>query len=151
MGKSSFKKISKNEFRGWMREEIFDLLPPTFFEDPVSSVKNLGGEVIKESKLRWAAILTLPNGKRIFLKRDRTKGWIESLKFLLLLSKGRREWIIADRLQKKNFNIPHPWAEMEKAHRGFIKESYYLSEAIGFGASFIDDPVKVGDVHRSMN
>jgi tRNA A-37 threonylcarbamoyl transferase component Bud32 len=144
MGKSSFKKISKNDFRGWMREEIFDLLPPTFFEDPVSSVKDLGGEVIKESKLRWAAIFPLTDGRRIFFKRDKTQGPLVSLKLLMLPSKGRKEWFIADQLKKRNLPVPEPLGWMEKVHRGFVKESYYLSEAIGSGVSLIKDSVILG-------
>src|SRR3990170_3974455 len=82
MDQSFFKRVSAGDVRGWVNEEIFNLLPPAFFEDPVSSIQKMGGEVIKESKLRWAAILTLSNGRRIFFKKDRTKGWFEFLKFL---------------------------------------------------------------------
>ena len=104
--------------------------------------------MIKESKLRWAAILTLPGGRRIFFKRDRTKGWFESLKFLLLLQKRGKEWFIAYQLQKRKLNIPQPLGWMEKVHRGFVKESYYLSEAIGSGVSLIEDsnPLRDGTI-----
>lgn len=68
MGNSFYKKISKEKMRGWVREELLELLPSSFFEDPISFVRERGGEMIKESKLRWAAILTLQNGRRIFLK-----------------------------------------------------------------------------------
>ena len=42
--------------KGWVRGEVLDHLPSTFFDDPISSVQEMGGEVIKESKWRWAAI-----------------------------------------------------------------------------------------------
>ena len=125
-----------------MREEIFGLLPSSFFEDPVSSIEEMGGEVIKKSKRRVAAILTLPNQQRIFFKRDKTEGWVELLKYLLFPSKARKEWSVADQLRKRNLNIPQPLGWMEKAHWGFLKESYYLSEAIGTGTSFIEEPLK---------
>ena len=75
MGTSILKRVSKGEIKGWVRGEVLDDLPSTFFDDPISSAQEMGGEVIKESKWRWAALLCLPNGRKVFLKRDRTKGW----------------------------------------------------------------------------
>jgi tRNA A-37 threonylcarbamoyl transferase component Bud32 len=142
MSRHSFTKSSNREMKGWIKEEIFDLLPSHFFENPVSSIEEMGGEVIKKSKRRMAAILTLPNQQRIFFKRDRIEGWVESFKYLLFRSKARKEWFIAGQLRKKNLNIPNPLGWMEKTRLGFVKESYYLSEAMGNGTSFIEDPVK---------
>jgi hypothetical protein len=132
-----FKKISKGELKGWVRKDLLDVLPPDFFPDPVSFVQRGGGEVIKETRLRWAAILLLPNGQNIFLKRDLIKGLFHSLKYLLFPSKGRKECLIAYQLQKKNINIPKPLGWIERERWGFIKESYYLSEAIGSGISLL--------------
>ena len=135
----SFKKFSKGDVRGCLREEILDLLPNPFFEDPISFIQKMEGEVIKESKLRFAAIFTLPNGRRIFFKRDITKGWLESFKYVLLPTKARKEWIVAYSLQKRDLNIPQPLGWMEKVRWGLVKESYYLSEVIGSGVSLIED------------
>jgi tRNA A-37 threonylcarbamoyl transferase component Bud32 len=145
MTKSSYKTISEGEMKGWMKEELLHLLPAGFFDDPVSAIKKMEGAVLRESRLRWAAIFCLPNQQRIFLKRDRTKGWFESLKYLILPSKARKEWFIAHQLQKRNLAIPRPLGWMEKVHRRTVQESYYLSEAIGSGVSFIEDCSKSGD------
>jgi serine/threonine protein kinase len=145
MGSSSFKKVSIGEIKGWIREELIPLLPPTFFDDPFSSVEEMGGEIIKASRIRWAAIITLSNQQRVFVKSDRTKGWTESIKYLVLPSKGRKEWFVAYQLQKRNVAIPKPLGWLERVHRGFVKESYYFSEAIGSGVSFIEDDAKLGD------
>ena len=59
----SFRAISQGDIRGWVREDICHLLPPPFFEDPVSSALAVDARVIKESMLRWAGIISLPNGK----------------------------------------------------------------------------------------
>jgi len=142
---SSYKKISQGDIQGWVREEIFRLLPPIFFQDPIAAIQRMDGEVLRESRLRWAAILTLPNKQRTFFKRDKTKGWFESFKYVFLPSKGRKEWFIAHQLQKRNLNIPKPLGWMERIHRGFVKESYYLSEAIGSGVSLIEDSAKLGN------
>jgi hypothetical protein len=34
---SSFKKVSKGGIKGWIKEELFSLLPLDFFEDPAPS------------------------------------------------------------------------------------------------------------------
>jgi tRNA A-37 threonylcarbamoyl transferase component Bud32 len=142
MSRDSLTKFPNREMKGWIKEEIFNLLPFHFFEDPMSSIEEMGGKVIKKSKRRMAAILTLPNQQGIFFKRDRIEGWIASFKYFLFHSKARKEYFIADQLRKKNLNIPNPLGWMEKTRLGFIKESYYLSEAVGDGTSFIEDPVK---------
>jgi len=136
----SFKKFSKGDVKGWLREEILNLLPAPFFGDPISFIQKVDGKVIEKSKLRFAAIFTLPNGRRVFFKRDITKGWLESLKYVLLPTKARKEWFVAYQLQKRNLNIPQPFGWMEKVCWGFVKESYYLSEAIGSGVSLVEDP-----------
>src|SRR4030042_5831184 len=138
MGKSPYKKIAKGDMKGWVKEELIDLLPPNFFQDPVTSVKGIGGEIIAESKWRWAGLFTLPGGESVFLKRDRTKGWMEILKYLVFPSKGRKEWFIAYQLGKRNLNIPKPLGWMERVRWGLVKESYYLSEAIESGVSLAE-------------
>jgi tRNA A-37 threonylcarbamoyl transferase component Bud32 len=138
MAKSSFEKISRGEFKGCLRPDLIHSLPPLFFDDPASFVRELGGRVIKESRMRWAAIFNLPDGGKVFFKRDRTKGWAELVKYFMLPSKARKEWFLAYRLQKKNLDVPRPLGWIEKGRWGLISESYYLSEAVGSGTSLID-------------
>jgi len=147
MRTSILKKVSNGEMKGWMREEILSYLPSTFFDDPISSVQEMRGEVIKESIWRWAALLRLPNGRRVFLKRDKTKGWMEGLKYLFSPSKGQKEFLIASQLEKWSLNIPNPLGWMERVRKGLVRESYYLSEAIGTGVSFIEEVAKSKEPH----
>jgi tRNA A-37 threonylcarbamoyl transferase component Bud32 len=142
MGSCILKKVSKGEIRGWMRGDVLDHLPVLFFDDPVSSIQKMGGQVIKESTWRWAGLLRLPNGRRVFFKRDKTKGWMEYVKYLFLPSRGQKEFFIASRMENRKLSIPKPLGWMERVQRGWIRESYYLSEAIGTGVSFIDDRTK---------
>jgi tRNA A-37 threonylcarbamoyl transferase component Bud32 len=125
--------------RGCLKEEIYHLLPPAFFQDPASATVDMNGRVLKESRLRWTAIFVLPNHQRIFIKRDPTKDWIESFKYFFLPSKARKEWAVACRALNKNISIPQPLGWMERRNRGLVKESYYLSEAVGSGISLIED------------
>src|SRR4030042_3079755 len=145
MNKSFMEKISRGEFKGWVSEEMVPLLPSSFFIDPPLAIQEMNAKVLRESRLRWAAIFRLHNQQRIFLKRDRTKGWFESAKYLVLPSKARKEWFIAYRLRDRKLSIPRPLGWMERLHRGFVKESYYLSEAIGSGVSLIEEAEKLGD------
>jgi tRNA A-37 threonylcarbamoyl transferase component Bud32 len=142
METSILKRVSKGEMKGWMRGEVLDYLPQNFFDDPVSSIQEMGGKGIKESKWRRSAIFSLPNGRRVFFKRDRTKGWAESVKYLFLPSKGKKEFLIASQLESESLNIPKPLGWMERVQRGWVRESYFLSEAVGTGLSFIDDPTR---------
>jgi tRNA A-37 threonylcarbamoyl transferase component Bud32 len=135
-----FKKVSEEGVRGWIRGDILPFLPPAFFEDPVSYVSRAGGERIRESKLRWAALLSLPDGRRIFLKRDRTKGWGERVKYLVFPSKAQKEWILTLQLEKRRVHTPKPLGWFEKVAGGFVTESFYLAEALGAGVSAMDEP-----------
>ncbi|MFB3884573.1 MAG: lipopolysaccharide kinase InaA family protein [Thermodesulfobacteriota bacterium] len=139
MRTSTYQKISRGAMRGWIEGEIYNHLPATFFEDPISSVREMKAEVIKDSRWRWACLFYLPNGKRIFLKRDRTKDWIESLKYLLLPSRGQKEWFISYRLRRQHLNIPKALGWLERVKGGFLRESYFLSEAIGKGVPLIGE------------
>jgi len=150
MGNPIHKRISKGEIKGWVREEVLNDLPSTFFDDPISSVQEMGGEVIKDSTWRWAALLSLPNGRRFFFKRDKTKGWAEGLKYLFFPSKGRKEFLITSRLEGRSLNIPKPLGWAERVRQGVVRESYYLSEAIGTGVSFIEEVAK-SKTSRSIN
>ncbi len=142
-----FKRVSKGEIKVWARGEVLDSLPVDFFDNPISSVQRMGGEVIKESTWRWAAIFCLPNGMRVFLKRDKAKGWAEHMKYLVLPSRGQKEFLIASRLERRGLKIPKPLGWMERLRRGLVRESYYLSEATGTGVSFIEEVAKAKEPH----
>ena len=142
MEDSIFRKISRGGIKGWVRGEVLDDFPSNFFEDPLSSLQAMGGKVLKESTWRWAALLRLSKGRDFFLKRDKTKGWVEGLKYLFSPSRGRREFLIASRLEGKGLRLPQPLGWLERVRRGWVRESYYLSEAIGTGVSFIEEAAK---------
>ena len=142
MGNSTLKRVSEGEIKGWVRGEVLKGLPTHFFEDPVSSIQEIRGEVLKESKWRWAALLRLSSGRRLFLKRDKTKGWMEGLKYLFSPSRGQKEFLVASQLEGRGLPIPRPLGWMERVRKGWVRESYYLSEAIGTGVSFIEEVAK---------
>jgi len=66
MNKSPIKKMSRGKSKGRISEEILPLLPSLFFGDPPLAIQEMNAEVLRESRLRWAAIFTLPNQQGIF-------------------------------------------------------------------------------------
>lgn len=135
---SSFIKISKGGMKGWLREDVSRLLPDSFFDDPEDYVRRAEGEMLKESRTRWAALFPLGNERRLFIKRDRTQGKAGFLKSFIFPSKARKEWFNAYQLQKMNLPVPRPYGWLERVRRGGVWESYYLSEAIGKGEPLIE-------------
>ena len=150
MESSNLKRVSKGEIKGWVKGEVSNELPTHFLEDPVSSIQGRGAEVLKESMWRWAGLIRFSSGRRLFLKRDKTKGWGEGLKYLFSPSKGQKEFHIASQLEQRGLPIPRPLGWMERVRKGWVKESYYLSEAIGTGVSFIEEAAKSKEP-RSIN
>ena len=128
-------KFSSREMKGWIEDEIFRFLPSSFVQDPFHSIESLNGHVVKESKWRRAALVTLPAGQEIFLKIDKTKDWLETLKYLILPSKARKEWFVAYGLRRQRLPVPRPLGWIEKVRRGSVVESLYLSEVVGTGES----------------
>lgn len=147
MEQGDFIKISQEDLRGYVKREVIENLLPPFFDDPVSSIQKMGGVVIKESTWRTAFLLPLSDQRKIFLKRDRSKGWLEYIKYLFLPSKGKKEFLIAIQLEKMGLPLPKPFGWMERVHHGLIRESYFFSEAIENGVSFIEDPSRSKNPH----
>lgn len=127
---SSVKRFSKGEIRGEVDEELDRVLPPAFFEDPFPTAMKNSGEVLKDSRLRWAAVLTFENGRRIFFKRNRTKDHFEALKHLVLPSKAKREWEVAKEAERRGLPVPKPLGWIERRCLGLLRESIYLSDAV---------------------
>lgn len=134
-----YQKIHQRNLQGWLRADLCRHLPKGFFADPESYVRAENGQTLKETRDRWAAIFYLPDGKGVFIKKDRTKNGWEKFKYLFLPSKARKEWFLAHQLQRRKVQIPIPYGWLEKVHRGSSLESYYLSEAILGGKLLIEN------------
>jgi len=132
-------KFSSEGMKGWIEDDIFHLLPSSFLEDPFHSIQALNGQLIKESKWRRAAFVILPTGQKVFLKIDKSKDWLEYLKYLILPSKARKEWLVAYSLRRQRLPVPKPMGWIEKRRLGSVKESLYLSEVLETGVSASDE------------
>lgn len=135
-------RFSKGEFQGEVDEELASVLPPLFFEPPFLTLQERPLEVLKDSRLRWAAVLTFERGRRIFLKRNRTKDRFEALKHLLLPSKAKREWEVAREAERRGLPVPKPLGWIERRRFGLLQESIYLSEAVRSEAVSAEEVLK---------
>lgn len=135
-------RFSKGEYQGEVDEEIASVLPPLLFALPFPTSQERLVEVLKDSRLRWAAVLTFEDGRRMFLKRNRTKDSFEALKHLLLPSKAKREWEVAKEAERRGLPVPKPLGWIERRRFGLLQESIYLSEAVKSEAVSAEEVLK---------
>jgi tRNA A-37 threonylcarbamoyl transferase component Bud32 len=69
------------------------------------------------------------------------------LKYFFSPTKAEKEFSIASQLERRNLHLPKPLGWMKRVRRGWVRESYFLSEAIGTGVSFIEDAAKSREPH----
>jgi tRNA A-37 threonylcarbamoyl transferase component Bud32 len=146
MASEILQPVASGAFRGRISKDLATLLPREFLEGPASFIESRGGRILKDSRLRWAALFTLSDGKKVFCKRDRSKGWAEALKFALFGSKARNELTMALGCRAKGLPVPAPLGWLERRSLGLVVESWYLSEAIGDGVSLLDSAGAEGRV-----
>jgi tRNA A-37 threonylcarbamoyl transferase component Bud32 len=123
-------RLSAREYRGFVREDLRGVFTDDFLEDIEAAVARGGGQTIKDSRIRWAAIFRAPHGQALFIKRYRVNNWKERFKYLLWPSKAKKEWDVSLAFRAQGVQIPPPVGMMERRRWGFLEESLYISEAI---------------------
>ena len=139
MADFSFKKISKGELKGWLRADLIDSLPPLFFQDPVLAVQKIEGQSDQGVEIEVGCRLQPSPGEKGFRQKGQDKGMGRDLKYPPASLEGQKGMV--HRLpvtEKRALPVPGPLGWMERERRGFVKESYYLSEAIGSGTSLME-------------
>jgi len=81
----------------------------------------------------------LAERNKALLKRDKSKGRWEYIKYRILPSHGRNEWLTAALLETREVRIPEPMGWMERRNGGLVRESYYISEAVGSGVTCLEE------------
>jgi tRNA A-37 threonylcarbamoyl transferase component Bud32 len=125
-------------YKGVVREDLRGIFRDEFLEDIEAAVWRVGGRIIKDSRVRWAAFFPGPDGQVFFVKKFRIKNWKEHLKYLLLSSRAMKEWDVSLALRQRGLEIPNPVGVVEKTRWGFLEESLYISEAIEDTRPLID-------------
>ena len=125
-------------YRGFLRQDIRNMFTEDFPGNIEADIVRKGGQTIKDSRIRWAAIFSTPDGQAFFIKKFKVKNWKERLKYLLLPSRAMQEWDVSLAFRNKGVQIPAPVGVMEKKRWGFLEESLYISEAIDGAQSLMD-------------
>ncbi len=123
-------RLSIKGYRGLVREDLRDMFTDDFLGNIEAAVVRKGGQTIKDSRVRWAAIFSGPDGLALFVKKFKVKDWKERFKYLIWPSKAKKEWEFSLAFRTKGVWVPGPIGLMERRRWGFLEESLYVSEAI---------------------
>jgi tRNA A-37 threonylcarbamoyl transferase component Bud32 len=123
-----YKKI-----KGWrwrFAEGAAHRLPPALLVDPEAFLLNNSQKrILKESAVRTVSIVSGPQND-IFLKHYKIRGYTEGWKYLVVPSKARREWQMAQRALAKGILTPAPLAMAERRKGSFLQDAFLITEAI---------------------
>jgi tRNA A-37 threonylcarbamoyl transferase component Bud32 len=131
-------RLRARRHRGFLREDLRNMFTDDFLGNIEAGIARRGGQTIKESRIRWAAIFHAPDGRGLFIKKFKIKNWKERLKYLFLPSRAMQEWDISLSSRNKGVQIPTPVGVIEKRGWGFLEESLYVSEAIEGAQALMD-------------
>ena len=131
----------KRGLRGWrwtIAEDAAQWLSPTLLDDPeVFLLHNFSQGPLKESLVRMACIIPGPKGD-LFLKRYKIRGFKEMLKYLVVPSKARNEWQMAQQALAKGILTPVPLAMAERRKRRLLQDALLITQAIVPSAPLIE-------------
>ncbi|MFQ6079890.1 MAG: lipopolysaccharide kinase InaA family protein, partial [Thermodesulfobacteriota bacterium] len=130
-------RVRRRNLHGLIDPVLKPLLDGGFFDDPVRQVALRQGQVVKDTRVRWAAIVPLGEGKGLFVKRFRVLGRWQSYKYRIAPSRVRREWRISRFLSTRAILTPRPLGVLERREHGLIKESLFMAEALEGGMDLL--------------
>ena len=88
------------------------------------------GAHAKDSWSSSASILTLPDGKKIFVKRNRVHGFEYTFKYFFIPARAFRAAIAARRVEEAGIMTPHVLAAGEKRFARFLLAGYLVTDAL---------------------
>jgi tRNA A-37 threonylcarbamoyl transferase component Bud32 len=125
--------INKRGVRGWrwiIAKGATEWLPPVLLDDPEAFLlHNPPQRPLKESLVRTAFIIPWPKGD-LFLKHYKIRGFRERWKYLILPSKARREWQMAQQALAQGIPTPVPLAMAERRNRRFLQDALLIIQAV---------------------
>lgn len=90
----------------------------------------LDGAHAKESWSSSASVLTLPDGKKIFVKRNRVHGFEYTFKYFFIPARAFRAAVNAQRVEEAGIPTPRVLAAGEKRFAHFLLAGYLVTEAL---------------------
>ena len=105
-------------------------LPASLLDNPEAFLLNTHPKrLLKESPVRQVAIFSAPQGE-FLLKRYKTRGVRERLKYCVVPSKARKEWVMAHRALNKGIPTPLPLAVAERRRAMILHDAFLITQAI---------------------
>ncbi len=133
--------LHKTGVRGWrwtIAEDAAQWLPPTLLDDPEAFLlHNLSQGPLKESLVRMACIIPGPKGD-LFLKRYKIQDFTGGWKYLVVPSKARKEWQMAQQALAQGIPTPVPLAMAERRNRRFLQDALLITQAISPSSPLIE-------------
>jgi len=90
-----------------------------FFDDLSGQVAARGGEVLKDSRVRWVATIPLEGGETLFVKRFRIAGRLQRFRYAILSSQVKKEWLVSRFLSLRGILTPRALGILERSD--FVK------------------------------
>ncbi|MCJ7548005.1 MAG: hypothetical protein MUP30_14525 [Deltaproteobacteria bacterium] len=132
------RKRGAREWRWTIAESTVHWLPPALLDDPEAFLlDNSPKKTLKESPVRTVAICSGPQGE-LLLKRYKIRGFKETLKYLVLASKARKEWQMAQQALAKGIPTPLPLAMAERRKGRFLQDAFLITQAIAPSVPLIE-------------
>jgi serine/threonine protein kinase len=133
--------LHKRGVRGWrwtIAEGATEWLPPALLDDPEAFLlDNPPQRPLKESLVRRACIIPGPKGD-LFLKQYKIRGFVEEWKYLVVSSKARKEWQMAQQALAQGIPTPVPLAMAERRNRRFLQDALLITQAISPSSPLIE-------------
>ena len=131
-------KRGVRRWRWTIAEDAAQWLSPTLLDDPEAFLlHNLSQGPLKESRVRMACIIPGPKGD-LFLKRYKIRGFTEGWKYLVVPSKARNEWQMAQQALAKGILTPVPLAMAERRKGWFLQDALLINQAISPSCPLIE-------------
>ena len=135
---STWIRIKEGDLSGIINIGVKSVLTPQFINDLGRRVAVHGGRVLKDSRLRWAAILPIEEGKTIFIKKFRILSGLQGFKHLIRPSGAMREWLVSRFLSQEGILTPTALGIVERRKHGILKESFFIAEGLDESEVLLD-------------
>jgi len=132
MAPSKHKKIDLPPYRGEIAETYSRPEWLSVLGDPQKILAGPGAEILLDGRNKVGAVTVDLGPSRsadLVVKEFRSRG-ITRLKSLFGKSKAEKAWRGAAALMNAGLDTPFPVAFLEKRRKGFVEESFFLSERI---------------------
>lgn len=133
--------MHKRGVRGWrwtIAKGATEWLPPALLDDPETFLlHNLSQGPLKESLVRMACIIPGLKGD-LFLKRYKIQDFTGGWKYLVVPSKARKEWQMAQQVLAQGIPTPVPLAMAERRKGWFLQDALLINQAISPSCPLIE-------------